>query len=195
MSNSHPPGKLVILSAPSGSGKTTIARHLLNAEFKLKFSVSACSREKRQGETDGIDYYFLSPQEFRKSIVKNEFLEWEEVYADHYYGTLKSEVERITESGHNVLFDVDVVGGINIKKQYGELALAIFVQPPSIDELEKRLYQRSSDSSEKIRMRIDKAEHEMSFADDFDLVIINDKLEIALKEATQAVSRFLMANT
>jgi len=185
---------LIILSAPSGSGKTTIARHLLDSDLSLKFSVSACSREKRVGEKDGIHYYFLSPEDFRSAINADEFLEWEEVYPDHYYGTPKSEVERILQSGHNVLFDVDVIGGINIKKFYGESALSIFVQPPSIDELEIRLNLRSTDSKKKIRMRLDKAIHEMSFADKFDLIIINDKLEVALEEAEQAVSKFLKLN-
>jgi len=187
-------GKLIILSAPSGSGKTTIARHLLNLEFKLRFSVSACSRDKREGEKDGVDYYFLSPEEFRAQIEKDEFLEWEEVYPDHYYGTLKSEVKRITQSGNNVLFDVDVIGGMNIKKHYGEAALSIFIQPPSLDELRNRLKLRSTDSDEKIQMRLDKAKHEMSFAENFDLVIVNNELEAALAEAEKAVGMFLSFN-
>ncbi len=131
-------GSLIILSAPSGAGKTTIARHLLNADLQLMFSISACSRKKRDGEKDGVDYYFLSPAEFRNQIEANEFLEWEEVYPDHLYGSLKREVKRIIESGHNVLFDVDVVGGLNIKKFYGDEALAIFVKPPDVKELEKK---------------------------------------------------------
>jgi len=185
-------GKLVILSAPSGAGKTTIARHLLNSGLQLKFSVSACSRGKRPGEENGKDYYFFSPDEFRKSIESGEFLEWEEVYPGHYYGTLKKEVDRITRSGFNVLFDVDVMGGINIKRQYQDLALAIFIQPPSITELENRLKLRSTDTLEKIQMRIYKARFEMSFAKEFDVVIINDKLEIALEETTASVRKFLI---
>ncbi len=184
-------GKLVILSAPSGSGKTTIAKHLLQLGLKLKFSISACSREKRTGEKEGIDYYFLSPSDFRKKIEADEFLEWEEVYPDHYYGTLKKEVSRITESGHNVLFDVDVVGGLNIKKFFGKEALAIFIQPPDVKTLEKRLNLRSTDSKGKIQMRLDKALHEMSFAEKFDLIIINDDLKKALQEAGKKVSNFL----
>ncbi len=184
-------GKLIILSAPSGSGKTTIAKHLLELELKLQFSISACSREKRVGEKDGIDYYFLSPSDFRKRIEADEFLEWEEVYPDHYYGTLKKEVSRITESGNNALFDVDVVGGLNIKKFFGQEALAIFVQPPDVKELERRLNLRSTDSKEKIQMRLDKALHEMSFSENFDLLIINDELHQALEEAGKAVKSFL----
>ena len=184
-------GKLVILSAPSGSGKTTIARHLLESDLDLMFSISACSREKRDGEQDGVHYYFLSPDEFREHIDKNEFLEWEEVYPDHYYGTLKREVERIINSGYNAIFDVDVVGGLNIKGFYGDEALSIFIQPPHIDELEKRLNNRSTDSEEKIRMRLDKAHQEMSYADQFDLIIVNEDLEVARREAFQAVKSFL----
>ncbi len=194
MNSPHQKGKLVIISAPSGSGKTTIAHQLLNSDLKLKFSVSACSREKRPGEIEGIDYYFISQLEFRDYIDAGEFLEWEEVYPDHYYGTLKREVKRIAESGHNVLFDVDVVGGLNIKKQYGDFALAIFIKPPSIKELEKRLKKRSTDSIQKIQMRLDKARQEISLADDFDLIIINDDLDLALEKTSQAIREFLMIN-
>lgn len=184
-------GKLIILSAPSGAGKTTIARHLLQAGLNLEFSISACSREKREGETDGLDYYFLSESDFKSHISKGDFLEWEEVYPGHFYGTLKSEVERITGSGRNVLFDVDVKGGLNIKRFYGEKALAIFIEPPSVFDLEKRLRARSTDSEEKIMMRLDKSIQELGFARDFDLVIINDDLEIAKKETADHVRKFL----
>lgn len=183
--------KLIILSAPSGAGKSTIAKHLLNSGLNLMFSISACSRQKREGESDGIDYYFFSPDEFRRHISDEKFLEWEEVYPDHYYGTLKSEIKRITQSDHHVLFDVDVIGGLNIKRHYKDKALAIFVKPPGIKELEERLIKRSTDSAERIRMRLDKAGYEMSFAPEFDIVITNDKLEVAVKEAIEAVKRFL----
>jgi guanylate kinase len=191
MKDNSKTGKLIVLSAPSGAGKTTIARHLLEAGLNLKFSISACSREKREGETDGEDYYFLSESDFKSHIDQGNFLEWEEVYPGHFYGTLKSEVERIIGSGSNVLFDVDVIGGLNIKKYYGDKALAIFIKPPSVSDLENRLRARSTDSEEKIRMRLNKAIHELSFASDFDLVIINDNLGIAKKEAEDSVRIFL----
>ncbi len=184
-------GKLIIFSAPSGSGKTTIVRHLLKQDFNLEFSISATSRLPRHTEEHGRDYYFLSPDEFKAKIDANEFLEWEEVYKDCFYGTLKNEVERITTKGANVIFDVDVVGGINIKAHYGKEALAIFVQPPSINELQKRLANRSTDSIEVIKQRIAKASHELTFADKFDKIIVNDKLENAFKEAEGALALFL----
>ncbi len=184
-------GKLVIFSAPSGSGKTTIVKHLLGKGFNLEFSVSATSRTPRVGEVDGKDYYFLSPDEFRKKIASGDFLEWEEVYPGKFYGTLKSEVERIRNLGHHVVFDVDVVGGCNIKEYYGSQALSIFVQPPSIDELEKRLKERSTDSAEVIAERVSKAAYEMTFAQRFDIVLINDKLDVALAEAETILERFL----
>jgi guanylate kinase len=161
-------GKLIIFSAPSGAGKTTIVRHLLEKNLNLEFSVSATSRAPRPNETNGKDYYFLTEKEFKQKIENNEFLEWEEVYKGIYYGSLKSEVERIRNLGKNVIFDVDVVGGLNIKKFYGDEALAIFVQPPSVEELRKRLISRSTETEEKIQMRIAKAEHELSFAKQFD---------------------------
>lgn len=191
MENHHNTGKLIILSAPSGSGKTTIAHHLLRAGLDLKFSISACSRKKRAGEKDGVDYYFLSPEEFKKQIDEGNFLEWEEVYPGHFYGTLKSEVERIIQSRWNVLFDVDVVGGLNIKKFYQDQALAIFIHPPDIKELEKRLRARSTDEEDKIIMRLEKSIHELSHASDFDIIIINDKLEDALAQTENAVRSFL----
>ena len=184
-------GKLLIFSAPSGAGKTTIVKHLLQKNFDLNFSVSATSREPRTGETPGKDYFFLSEKEFREKIENDEFLEWEEVYKGIFYGTLKSEVERIRNSGKNVIFDVDVVGGLNIKKHYGDEALAVFVQPPSVEELKKRLRNRSTESEEKINMRISKAEKELSYAHRFDIIIINDNLDSALKIVESKVADFL----
>lgn len=184
-------GKLIIFSAPSGAGKTTIVRHLLERDLNLEFSVSATSRGKRHTETDGKDYYFLSPEEFKRKIDNNEFLEWEEVYQGTFYGTLKSEVERIREKGKNVIFDMDVVGGCNIKKFYGDEALAIFVQPPSVEELRNRLISRSTDSSEVIEKRIQKAEYELTFANQFDKIIVNEHLETAFDEAEKCIRVFL----
>ncbi len=184
-------GKLIIFSAPSGAGKTTIVKHLLTKNFGLAFSISATSRAKRHTETDGKDYYFLTQEEFQKRVDAGEFLEWEEVYAGTCYGTLKSEVERIRSKGKNVIFDVDVVGGLNIKKFYGEEALAVFVQPPSVDELRKRLVGRSTDEPEVIEKRVQKAEFELSFAPRFDVVLINEKLEQTLTDAERIVDRFL----
>lgn len=184
-------GKLIIFSAPSGSGKTTIVKHLLGKGYNLEFSVSATSRKPRGQEVDGKDYYFLSPEDFRKKINEGAFLEWEEVYTDNYYGTLKSEVERITALGKNVVFDVDVVGGVNIKSYYGDRALAIFVQPPSIDALKKRLISRGTDSLETIQKRLDKAEYELSFANKFDVIIVNDDLSMAQKETEKKLDSFL----
>jgi guanylate kinase len=184
-------GKLIIFSAPSGAGKTTIVKHLLQQDFDLEFSISVSSRKPRHTETNAKDYYFLSENEFQQKVANDEFLEWEEVYKGTSYGTLKSEVERIRNLGKNVIFDVDVVGGLNIKKHYGDEALAVFVQPPSVEELRNRLTGRSTETEEKIQMRIAKAEHELSFAKDFDVVIINDKLEKALLDAEQIISEFI----
>ena len=184
-------GKLIIFSAPSGAGKTTIVKHLLQKGFNLGFSVSATSREARHTETHGKDYYFLSPEEFAQKLEADEFLEWEEVYKGTSYGTLKSEVERIRNKGKNVIFDVDVIGGLNIKKYYGDEALAVFVQPPSVEELRTRLTSRSTETEEKIAMRIAKAEHELSFAPKFDVVIVNDDLEKAFREAERIITDFL----
>ena len=184
-------GKLIIFSAPSGAGKTTIVRHLLEKDFNLEFSVSATSRNPRPNEKNGKDYYFLTLEEFIKRVGNNEFLEWEEVYKGICYGTLKSEVERIRNQGKNVIFDVDVVGGLNIKKYYGDEALAVFVQPPSVEELKKRLTQRSTETDDKIAMRIAKAEHELSFAPQFDVVLVNDNLEQAFTEAEKVIAGFL----
>ncbi len=184
-------GKLIIFSAPSGSGKTTIVKHLLSLNIGLAFSISATSRLPRSIETDGQDYYFLSPEEFKQKIGKGEFLEWEEVYADQFYGTLRSEVERLRNKGIHVLFDIDVVGGVNLKKEFGDDALSVFVKPPSVEELENRLRNRDSDSEEQLQKRIDKSEREISYASQFDYILINDKLDIALKEAEERVLVFL----
>jgi len=184
-------GKLIIFSAPSGAGKTTIVRHLLKKNLNLEFSVSATSRAPRHNETHGKDYYFLSAEEFKKKITNGEFLEWEEVYKGVYYGSLKSEVERIRNHGKNVIFDVDVVGGLDIKKIYGDEARAVFVQPPSVDELLSRLQNRSTETEEKIQMRIAKAEQELSFASKFDVIITNNDLTQACKEAEIVIREFL----
>lgn len=184
-------GKLIIFSAPSGAGKTTIVRHLLEMDLNLEFSISATSRGKRHNETHGKDYYFLLEEEFRSKIANNEFLEWEEVYKGTFYGTLKSEVERIRQNGKNVLFDVDVVGGCNIKKYYGDQALAVFVQPPSVEELRNRLVLRSTDALEVIEKRVAKAEYELTFAPRFDCIIVNDQLDKALEEAEKCIREFI----
>lgn len=184
-------GKLIIFSAPSGSGKSTIIQSLLQRDLNLSFSISATSRAPRGTEKNGVEYYFISPEEFRQRIANGEFLEYEEVYAGKFYGTLKSEVERILDSGRNVIFDVDVVGGLNIKKYYGDQALALFIQPPSIEELEKRLKHRATDAPEVIASRVAKAEYELSFAPRFDHIIVNDILEKAQEEAYQTIRQFL----
>ncbi len=184
-------GKLLIFSAPSGAGKTTVVKHLLTKNFKLEFSISATNRPMRPNEVDGKDYHFLSTEEFQSRISKDDFLEWEEVYKGCFYGTLKSEVDRITEKGNNVIFDVDVVGGLNIKKFYENKALAVFIQPPSVEELENRLRGRSTDSEEVIRNRVDKFIYELSYAKRFDTIIVNDKLEDALNEAEEILTKFL----
>jgi guanylate kinase len=187
-------GKIIIVSAPSGAGKTTTVKHLLQQNFGLEFSVSATSRQPRPGETNGKDYYFIPESEFRQKIENREFLEWEEVYEGNLYGTLKSEVIRILNLGKSVIFDVDVVGGLNIKKIYGNDALAIFITPPSVEELEKRLKKRSTETEEKINTRIAKAKKEMEFADQFDVIIVNDVLSTALADAEKAVAGFLSEN-
>lgn len=184
-------GKLIIFSAPSGSGKSTIIQSLLNRDLNLSFSISATSRAPRGTEQNGVEYYFITPDEFRQRIANDEFLEYEEVYAGKYYGTLKSEVERILNSGKNVIFDVDVVGGLNIKKYYGNQALALFIQPPSVQELEKRLKNRATDAPDVIASRIAKAEYELSFAPQFDKIIVNDILEKAQAEAYTLIRQFL----
>jgi len=185
-------GKLIVFSAPSGSGKTTIVRHLLGIEkLNLEFSISATSREPRGEEVDGKDYYFLSLKEFKNKIKAEEFLEWEEVYRDNFYGTLKSEVERIWSQGKHVIFDIDVVGGIDIKRIYPERTLSVFVKPPSIEELKIRLKKRSTESDDKINMRVAKASIELATAPQFDFIIENDNLDVALKEAEELAHNFL----
>ncbi|MDY0780652.1 guanylate kinase [Tenacibaculum sp. IB213877] len=185
-------GKLFVFSAPSGSGKTTIVRHLLKQErFNLEFSISATSREPRGEEKDGIDYYFISAKEFIQKIKNDEFLEWEEVYRDNFYGTLKTEVERIWAKGKHVIFDIDVAGGLRIKKKFPEETLAVFVKPPSVDELKIRLKKRSTESEDKINMRIAKASVELATAPQFDKIIKNYDLEVALNEAENLVANFL----
>jgi len=184
-------GKLIVFSAPSGSGKTTIVRHLLKIDdLNLEFSVSATSREKRDEETEGKDYYFMSAREFKDKIKNDEFLEWEEVYRDNFYGTLKSEVDRIWALGKHVIFDIDVVGGLRIKKKFPKETLAVFVKPPSVDELKIRLKKRKTESDDKINMRIAKASIEMATAPQFDQIIKNYDLDIALKEAENLVAGF-----
>jgi len=186
-----PEGKAVIISAPSGAGKSTIIRHLLDSGLNLEFSVSATTRQPREGEKDGIDYYFLTVEEFKKKIRNGEFVEWEEVYEKHFYGTLKCELERIWAKNRHVLFDVDVKGGISLKKIFGNRALSVFIMPPSIEELEKRLKKRGTDSPEKIKIRIEKAELEMKSAGMFDRIVVNDDLEKAKMEAYSIIKNFL----
>ncbi len=184
-------GKLIIFSAPSGSGKSTIINYLLTQNLNLAFSISATSRPPRGEEKHGIEYFFLSPEEFKQRIANDEFLEYEEVYENRFYGTLKAQIEKQLEAGQNVVFDVDVVGGCNIKKYYGDRALSLFIQPPSVEELRKRLIGRGTDAPEIIESRIAKAEFELGFADKFDTVIINDELEKAKSEALQVIQDFL----
>lgn len=184
-------GKLVIISAPSGAGKTTIVKHLLDNELNLSFSVSATTRPRRGNETEGEDYFFLTVQEFKKKIENNEFVEWEEVYKDLFYGTLRSELERIMAKGKNVLFDVDVKGGISLKNKFGTIAIAIFIMPPSVVELENRLIKRGTDTIDKISIRVEKAKDELKLANQFDKVIVNHHLDIAKEEALKIVSSFL----
>lgn len=184
-------GKLVIISGPSGAGKTTIVRHLLDSGLNLEFSVSATTREPRVDEKHGVDYYFLPVKEFREKIEDGEFAEWEEVYKDVLYGTFKSEIERIWSAGCHVLFDVDVRGGLNLKKAFGNRAIALFIMPPSIEDLQKRLARRASEPAEKIKMRIEKAEEEIELSNQFDTIIVNKILDLAKEEVLQMVRSFL----
>lgn len=184
-------GKVIIFSAPSGAGKSTIVNYLLNKNLGLEFSVSATCRPRRGKEQHGKEYYFFTQEDFKKRIEANEFLEWEEVYPGCFYGTLQKEVERIWAEGHTVLFDVDVKGGVKIKKLLGDQALSIFIQAPSIEVLRKRLISRATDSLEEIEQRVNKAEYEMSFANKFDLIIVNNDLEKAEAEAEKKIKEFL----
>lgn len=189
-------GKLIVFSAPSGSGKTTIVRHLLKQEdLNLEFSISAATREARGEEVNGKDYYFMSLDQFKQHIKNEDFVEWEEVYRDNFYGTLKSEVERIWAKGKNVIFDIDVAGGLRIKSKFPKETLAVFVKPPSVDELKRRLKERSTESDEKINMRIAKAHVELATAPQFDVVIKNYDLDVALDEAYQLVKEFINTNS
>jgi len=184
-------GKLIIFSAPSGSGKSTIIRYLIRHDLPLRFSVSATSRAPRAGEKEGVDYYFLTPEEFREKVAAAEFLEYEEVYPGLFYGTLKSEVERMLAAGEHVVFDVDVVGGCNIKRCYGDRALSIFIRPPSIAVLQQRLEGRNTDSPEVIHERLLKATRELGFAEEFDVIILNDTLAEAEAKAFRIILQFL----
>ena len=189
-------GKCLIFSAPSGSGKSTIVQWLTSEhpELNLVFSISATSRPPRGTEQHGVEYFFLTPEEFKAKIEANEFLEYEEVYTDRYYGTLKSQIESELERGKNVIFDIDIKGGINVKKHFGERALSLFIQPPGVEELRRRLVGRGTDTAEQIEIRLAKAEYEMSFASEFDKIIVNDDLDAAKAETLKAISEFLNKN-
>lgn len=186
-------GKLIIFSAPSGSGKSTLVNYLMeqHPELQLAFSISCTSRAPRGKEQNGVEYFFLSPEEFKKKIANDEFLEYEEVYKDRFYGTLKSQVEVQSQAGQNVVFDVDVKGGVNIKKHYGSRALSVFIQPPSVEELRNRLVGRATDAPEVIEQRLNRAEYELSFADKFDRIVINDDLEKAKVDVYNVIKQFL----
>ena len=184
-------GKVIVVSAPSGAGKTSIVRHLLQAVPELNFSISATTRRKRDYEEDGKDYYFITPDQFKERLANDEFLEWQEVYKNQYYGSLKCEVERIWNNGQTVIFDVDVLGGLNIKKFYGDNALAVFIEPPTIEELVNRLKKRGTETAESLKKRVDKAEYEMSFANQFDRIVLNDDLKTAQQEMIDLVRDFL----
>lgn len=184
-------GKLLIFSAPSGAGKSTIVQHLMQQNLGLEFSISATSRKPREGESDGREYHFITSDEFRRRIKEDEFIEWEEVYPDQYYGTLFSEVDRIWKRGDHAIFDIDVEGGMSLKKLYGEKACAIFIQPPSLELLEQRLRSRGTDDEESLRKRLDKARHELEYASRFDHIVVNDSLDQALAETEKIVREFL----
>jgi guanylate kinase len=184
-------GKLIIVCAPSGAGKTTIVRHILENVPGIEFSVSATNRKQRPNEVNGVDYYFISTEEFTQKIASDDFLEWEEVYEGMFYGTLKSELSRIWKEGKTVIFDVDVVGGIHLKQIMGEKALSIFIQPPSMEELKRRLTSRNTDSIDKINMRLSKAEQEIEQAKDFDVIVVNDQLDAAIQTVHSAITSFM----
>lgn len=184
-------GKLIIVSAPSGAGKTTLVRHLLEIFDSIEFSVSCATRSPRENEIDGNDYYFISTEEFKQKIDNQEFAEWEEVYAGSYYGTLKSEIERIWAKGKHVIFDIDVVGGLNLKKLYPGNSLTIFIMPPSVEELEKRLRIRNTESEDKLQLRVQKAENELLLAPEFDIILVNEDLEKSKAEISELINQFL----
>lgn len=184
-------GKVIVVSAPSGAGKTSIVKHILDYLPELSFSTSATTRAMRDGEVNGKDYHFMSVDDFKKEISNDNFLEWEEVYDNQFYGTLKSEIERIWNEGKTVIFDVDVKGGLNIKNYFGDNALSIFIEPPTIEELERRLRNRGTENSESLKKRVQKAEYELSFAPKFDKVVLNDDLDKARQEVIDAVRCFL----
>ena len=191
--NKETKGRLLIFSAPSGSGKSTIVQWLMkeHPELNMHFSISCTTRAPRGTEQNGVEYFFISPAEFKEEIAQDAFVEYEEVYTDKYYGTLKSQVTEMTENGQNVVFDIDVKGGCNIKRQYGNKALSIFIQPPSIEELRRRLEGRATDAQEVIEQRLSKASYELTFADKFDIVIVNDDLEKAKADTLNAINEFL----
>lgn len=184
-------GKSVIISAPSGAGKTTIVHKLIDAIGDLRFSVSATSRSPRHGEVDGTDYHFMTVEEFKQRIEHKEFIEWEEVYQDQFYGTLKAEVNRIWKDGHHVIFDVDVEGGVSLKTYFGEQALSIFIEPPSLEALAQRLNSRGTESEESMNRRLSKAEHELTYSDKYDVVVVNDDLDAAVARTLSIVNEFL----
>lgn len=187
-------GKLIIISAPSGSGKSTIINEIIKDEsLRLSFSISATTRPIRRGEQDGVNYYFMTPEEFKAAIAADEFAEYQEVYEGRFYGTLKREIERINAEGRNVVLDIDVLGGINVKQMYGDHALALFIQPPSIEILRHRLLSRGTDSVEEIERRVNKAEFELGYADQYDCVVVNDVLRTAIDETHEIISRFVNA--
>lgn len=190
-SRQEPFGKCIIVSAPSGAGKTTIVHNLLSKNPLLSFSISATSREQRGHEEDGVDYYFLGVEGFKEKIGQDAFIEWEEVYPNQFYGTLASEVQRIWKNGKHVIFDVDVIGGLNLKKQFGKRALSVFIEAPSIEDLRKRLQGRATETEEKIEMRMKKASAEMKYKKDFDVVVVNNNLEKAYQETEKIVREFL----
>lgn len=193
MNKENLPGKLIIFCAPSGSGKSTLVQWLMaeHPELRLAFSISCTSRPPRGTERNGVEYFFLTPEDFKQKIANGEFLEYEEVYQDRFYGTLKSQVDSQTQRGENVLFDVDVKGGCNIKEHYGSRAMSVFIQPPSVDELRRRLLSRGTDSAEAIEERVAKAAYELTFAPRFDHVVINDNLEEAKAEVLRLVAQFV----